>query len=222
MQATAGAWTNRTLDAVDRGKEVDGNACPEGESTVITPRAEGSRDILRAVVDGVRIRSLRYWHRRSVMAASDSLMINASGLARALGREPRVAVIISVGKLAGDSVKLRGEGSVWAAEMTVVSEQDGIEAQPRKGRALVLPGCGDGFDRIIEGHSQRVVTRLDKGLASVPVNTNVRAMDFCRRKDSSCCGAPYTDTPKMMFEETDLHNAVALDSLEKRKVAGNY
>src|SRR5260370_39336451 len=154
MQATAGAWTNRTLDAVDRGKEVDGNACPEGECAVSTPRAEGSRDILRAVVDGVSIRSLRYWHRRSVMAASDSLMINASGLARALGRGPRVAVIISVGKLAGDSVKLRGEGSVWAAEMTVVSEKDGIEAQPRKGRALVLPRCGDGFDRVSKGRSQ--------------------------------------------------------------------
>jgi hypothetical protein len=72
------------------------------------------------------------------MAASDSLMINASGLARALGREPRVAVIISVGKLASDSVKLRGEGSVWAAEMTVVSEQDGNRGSTAQ-RASVGP-----------------------------------------------------------------------------------
>jgi len=31
-----------------------------------------------------------------------------------------------------------------------------------------------------------------------------------------------TDTPTMMFDETDLHNAVALDLLEKRKVTGSY
>ena len=31
-------------------------------------------------------------------------------------------------------------------------------------------------------------------------------------------GAPYTDTPLMTFDEDDLHNAVALDLLEKRKV----
>ena len=37
-----------------------------------------------------------------------------------------------------------------------------------------------------------------------------------------CPGAPYTDTPMMMFDETDLQNAVALDLLEKRKVTGSY
>jgi hypothetical protein len=37
-----------------------------------------------------------------------------------------------------------------------------------------------------------------------------------------CPGAPYTDTP-MMFEETDLGNAVALDLLEKRRfTTGSY
>src|SRR6267378_5796889 len=101
-------------------------------------------------------------------------MVNAGGLARALGREPGVSVIITVGQLAGGSVELRGESSVGAAEMAVVREQDGIEANARKGRALVFPGCGHGLDRIIEGHSQRVVTRLDEGLASVPVNANRR------------------------------------------------
>jgi hypothetical protein len=33
-----------------------------------------------------------------------------------------------------------------------------------------------------------------------------------------CPGAPYTETPMMMFDKSDLHNAVALDLLEKRKV----
>jgi hypothetical protein len=44
-----------------------------------------------------------------------------------------------------------------------------------------------------------------------------------------CPGAPYTETPMMMFDETDLQNAIALDVLEKQKVkiemipsTGNY
>ncbi|MGD0222616.1 MAG: hypothetical protein ABSF71_09765 [Terriglobia bacterium] len=44
-----------------------------------------------------------------------------------------------------------------------------------------------------------------------------------------CPGVPYTETPLMMFNENDLHNAVALDLLGKQKVkvemipsTGNY
>jgi hypothetical protein len=37
-----------------------------------------------------------------------------------------------------------------------------------------------------------------------------------------CPGAPYTDTPMMMFDETDVQNALALDLLEKRKVTGSF
>jgi hypothetical protein len=43
-----------------------------------------------------------------------------------------------------------------------------------------------------------------------------------RCKDLSCCGAPHTDMPMMLFDETDLHNAVALNLLEKRKIKGSY
>jgi len=36
-------------------------------------------------------------------------------------------------------------------------------------------------------------------------------------------GAPYTDTPMMTFNESDLHNAAALDLLEKAKAtSGSY
>ena len=35
-----------------------------------------------------------------------------------------------------------------------------------------------------------------------------------------CPGAPFNDTPMMMFDEADLHNALALDLLEKREVKG--
>ena len=37
-----------------------------------------------------------------------------------------------------------------------------------------------------------------------------------------CAGAPYTDTPVMMFDETDLRNGVALGLLERQKVTGIY
>jgi hypothetical protein len=37
-----------------------------------------------------------------------------------------------------------------------------------------------------------------------------------------CLGAPYTDTPMTIFDESDLHNAVALDLLEKQEVTGIY
>ena len=36
-------------------------------------------------------------------------------------------------------------------------------------------------------------------------------------------GAPYTDTPMMTFNESDLHNAAALGLLEKAKAtSGSY
>lgn len=35
-------------------------------------------------------------------------------------------------------------------------------------------------------------------------------------------GSSDTDTPMMMVDETDLHNAVALDLLDKQKVTGSY
>src|ERR1700687_6010296 len=59
MQAAAGAGRDGEIDAVDGGEGVDGDARTEGEATVVTPRAECDDDVLRAVVDGVRIRGVR-------------------------------------------------------------------------------------------------------------------------------------------------------------------
>ncbi|MGD0831827.1 MAG: hypothetical protein ABR907_12840 [Terracidiphilus sp.] len=36
-----------------------------------------------------------------------------------------------------------------------------------------------------------------------------------------CSGAPYTDFPIPLFDETDLRNAVELDLLEKQKILGD-
>src|SRR6267142_3509908 len=92
--------------------------------------------------------------RLSLRTTANRLMIDASRLAGPLRRQPVVAVIISVGQLAGDSVELRRERAIRTTKVPVVREKDGVEADTSKWRPLVLPGCGHGFDRIIEGHSQ--------------------------------------------------------------------
>src|SRR6266481_1760894 len=162
VQAAASAGSHGAVDTVDAGEEVDGNSRPKGQTTVITARAEGGHDVLRAIINRMWIRRANQRRRQGVRTAAYCLMIHAGRLAGALGWDPIVAVIISIGQLAGDSVELRRKRSVRAAEMAIVRERDRIEAQPRKGRALVFPRCSDGLDRIIEGHSQRVVTRLDE------------------------------------------------------------
>ncbi len=58
--------------------------------------------------------------------------------------------------------------------MAVVRKQDGVQAQARKWRALVLPERGGGRDRIVEGYLQRVVPGLDEGFTCVPVDANRR------------------------------------------------
>src|ERR1700676_2528180 len=100
------------------------------------------------------IRSLRCWRRRSIGAAADGLMINASGLAGALRGEPQVAVAVCERYLAGNTVELRGKGSVRAAEMTVVCEKDGVETHAGEWRALVLPERRGRLNGIIEGRSE--------------------------------------------------------------------
>src|SRR5258706_16313610 len=101
-------------------------------------------------------------------------MVDASRLAGPLRRQPVVAVIISVGQLAGNSVELRRERAIRTTKVPVVREKDGVEADTSKWRPLVLPGCGHGFDRIIEGHSQRVVPGFDERLARTPVDADGR------------------------------------------------
>src|SRR5229473_7584893 len=101
-------------------------------------------------------------------------MVDASRLAGPLRQQPVVAVIIGEGQLAGNKIELRRERAIRTTKVPVVREKDGVEADTSKWRPLVLPGCGHGFDRIIEGHSQRVVPGFDEGLASIPVDADGR------------------------------------------------
>src|SRR6266403_982141 len=96
VQTAAGAGGHGTIDATDCRKNVHGKAGPEGETAVIAPRAEGRHDVLRAVVDRVRI-GVHRRRRHRVRATSYRLMVNACWLAGALRRQPAVTVVIGKG-----------------------------------------------------------------------------------------------------------------------------
>src|SRR2546425_12198378 len=96
VQTAASAGSNRALNAVDGRKEVDRNTWPEGKAAVIAPRTEGGSNVLRAVVDPMRI-GVNGRRRRGVRSASDRLMVNTCWLARTLRRQPVVTVVIGEG-----------------------------------------------------------------------------------------------------------------------------
>src|SRR5260370_10637278 len=139
MQTSTCTGREGKVDAVDSGELVDGDARPECEPAVVAARAEGGHDVLRAIIDGVRIRGARQRRRRGVGSAAHRLMIYAGGLARALRARPVVPVVVSERQLAGDAVELRREGPVRAAEMAGVGEEGRGGAEARERPPLVLP-----------------------------------------------------------------------------------
>src|ERR1700674_4632988 len=71
----------------------------------------------------------------------------------------------------------------------------------------------------MNGFKERPARKLVEQLESSGMNSGLLAVQGS--VVLRCPGSPYTDTP-MMFDETDLQNAVALDLLEKRKVTGSF
>src|ERR1700730_3939867 len=173
VQAAAGPWSGGEIDAIHVRERVDRNPGAESQAPVITARAERSDDVLRTVVDSMRIR-MRGDPRGGVRTASDGLVIDTCGLTGALCGEPIIAVIVGEGKFACDAIQLRRKGPVCAAKVTVVSEENWIEAQASEGRALVFPEGGGRFEGIIEGDAESVIASLDESFASRPVDANGR------------------------------------------------
>src|SRR3982074_536934 len=58
--------------------------------------------------------------------------------------------------------------------MTVIGEEDGIEAHASEGRALIFPEGGGRFEGIVEGDAERVVSGFDEGFAGGPVDPDGR------------------------------------------------
>ena len=81
MQSAAGAGCCRYIYAIDVSERIDRYARTKGKAAIITARAEGGHNVLRTIVDGVRIRSSGQRRRRGKRAAPNGLMVNTRGLA---------------------------------------------------------------------------------------------------------------------------------------------
>src|SRR5260370_37918129 len=94
VQTTACARSYRQINAVHRGKGVNGNTSAEGKTAVVAARAKCGRNVLRAVIDRVRIRGAGQWRWRCVWAATHCLVVHTRGLSGALGRKPGFSIVV--------------------------------------------------------------------------------------------------------------------------------
>src|SRR6266404_4907504 len=115
---------------------------------------------------------MQQWNWSCEGASPHRLVVHARRLAGTLRREPCVGIIVSKGKLAGNTIKLGGESPVRAAEVAVVGEKNGVQALPRERRTLVFPGCCGRLYGIIKGHTECMVSGFNEGFTRVPVNAD--------------------------------------------------
>src|SRR5258707_809783 len=81
-------------------------------------------DVLRTIINSVRIVDFDRGRGSSVRTAAYRLMIDTCGLAGTLRGEPIVPVIVGKGKFASRASQLRGKGAIRATEMAVVRKED--------------------------------------------------------------------------------------------------
>src|SRR5258705_2811232 len=174
VQAAASSGSDGGVDTIDVCERVDRNTRTEGEAAIIAPRAKGGDDVLRTIINSVRIVDFDRGRGSGVRTAAYRLMIDTCGLAGTLRGEPIVPVIVAKGKFASHAIELRGKGAIRAAEVAIVREEDRIEAHACKRRALILPDRGGRFEGIIESYAESVVSGLDKSFTRRPVNANGR------------------------------------------------
>src|SRR5262245_24511326 len=94
VQASACARRNGNVDAVDVSKRINRNAGAECDATVIAARTKRRDNVLRAVINSVRIR-MHGGRGGSILSAADGLVIHSRRLAGALRGRPIIAVIVS-------------------------------------------------------------------------------------------------------------------------------
>src|SRR5437868_4961193 len=174
VQPSASSGGHRKIDPVHRGERINRNARAECKAAIIAPRAKGGDDVLRTIINSVRIVDFDRGHGRSVWTAAYRLMIDTCGLAGTLRGEPIVPVIVGKGKFASHAIELRGKGAIRAAEVAIVRKKDWIEAHACKRRALILPDRSGRVERIIESYAESVVSGFDKSFTCRPVNANGR------------------------------------------------
>src|SRR5215831_9906084 len=79
MQTAAGARRNGKGDAVDGGEGVKRNTWAKGHAAIVAARTECRGDVLRAVVNRVRVR-MHGGRGGSIWTAANSLVIDSGGL----------------------------------------------------------------------------------------------------------------------------------------------
>src|SRR5882762_6799394 len=132
VQAAASSGSDGGVDTIDVCERVDRNTRTEGEAAIITPRAKGGDDVLRTIIDSVRIVGFYSGRRSRVGSAAYRLMIDTCGLAGPLRGEPIIAIVIGKGKFASRASQLRGKCAIRAAEVAIVRKEDRIEAHACK------------------------------------------------------------------------------------------
>ena len=172
VQTAASARRNGNICAVDMGEGINGNAGPEGRPAVIAARAERCHNVLRTVINPMRVPRWRQRRWKGVRTSAHCLMVDARRLAGPLRWKPGVAIVVAEGKLAGDKDELRRKQAIWAPKVAVVNEHDRVQAHSREERTLVLPERRSRIDAVVESHAKSMVSRLDERFARVPVDSN--------------------------------------------------
>src|SRR5882672_10904909 len=123
VQAAASSGSDGGVDTIDVCERVDRNTRTECKAAIIAPRAKGGDDVLRTIINSVRIVDFDRGG-SSVRTAAYRLMIDTCGLAGTLRGEPIVPIIVGKGKFASHAVELRGKSAIRAAEVAIVGEED--------------------------------------------------------------------------------------------------
>ena len=95
VQTAASTGRDGNIHAVNMGKSVDGNARAEGQAAVIAARAERRHNVLRTVINPMRVPRWRQRRRESVRTSAHRLMVDARRLARPLRGKPVVAIVVA-------------------------------------------------------------------------------------------------------------------------------
>src|SRR5204863_7871626 len=110
IDRAVGRNLNVPVDAAALGR-VERHGRAVGQPAIWTQRAEGRVELLRAIIDGVRVGVCAARQRRGKGATTYRLVIDARGHATTFVRRPRRAVVVRIGREAGRARKLRDDGA---------------------------------------------------------------------------------------------------------------
>jgi hypothetical protein len=157
------AVKSAALVGIDRHRRV------ERDAAVVAPCAERRDEILRAVVERMRVDGPG--QRRVVRAAADRLMVDAAVEGASLARDPARAVVVGDRRQARRPRELRAEPAAGRR----VHEADRVERRGRRSReADVLPACAARRVGVVPAHAKRLQAGLVHRVAGLPIRAERR------------------------------------------------